>query len=565
MDRAPRGFPGASGRCHRRKGSQNRHPMIRNHLRILLSVAAMCLSLAAFGQIELPRLTEVVEVRVTNIDVIVTDDRGARVHGLTMNDFEVYDGGVAQEITNFSEITAPPVAPREAAAAATASQVTSVDDLPPRHIVVFFDNVSTSTQERRRVATAVAELFRDLRPVDDAMIVSWNRSIKIVVPPTSDHAALEAGLIKAARELSLRGPALTMFDARDPQTTQGQRAAEITAAARRRIREAAADQIGSVEGLNAILSRLAGLDGRKALILISSAFSFRPGAENAPPGEEGMLMDLEDVRAPDLLRSLTETANAAGISIYSMHAAGLQSGMSVTDTSPDQMLARMRSRGSSIDGLTYLAARTGGLVAANTNGFARTVARISEDLSSYYSIGYRSPVARNDQERQIKVVARNRKYTVRARRGDVARSFQTEIRDRVVAALLFSSQSNQLGITANVIRADRRKRNQLSIPVDVTIPMSGLTFSSDEQGLAADISIFIASADKSGSISTVEQFRQRIPVTREQLPTLGKMHFTYGLMVDLRTVSAENRLAIAVLDNIAKTTGLTTVDVTAVR
>ena len=524
-----------------------------------------CLALAAFGQIELPRLTEVVEVRVTSIDVIVTDERGARVHGLTREDFEVYDGGVAQEITNFSEITAPAIAPRDASPSASVSQEPSIDELPPRHIVVFFDNISTSTQERRRVAKAVAELFRDLRPVDDAMIVSWNRSLKIVVPPTSDRAALEAGLTKAAREVSLRAPGLTMFDARDPQTTTGQRAAEITAVARRRIREATADQIGSVDGLNAILTRLAGLDGRKALILISSSFSFRPGAEDAAPGEEDMLMDMEDVRAPDLLRSLTETANAAGISIYSMHAAGLQSGMSVTDTSPDEMLARMRARGPSIDGLTYLAARTGGLVAANTNGFARAVARISEDLSSYYSIGYRSPVARNDQERQLKVVVRNKKYTVRARRGDVARSFQTELRDRVVAALLFSSPSNQLGISANVIRTDRKKRNQLSIPVDVKIPMSGLTFSSDEQGLAADISIFIASADKSGSISTVEQFRQRIPVTREQLPTLGKMHYTYGLMVDLRTVSAENRLAVAVLDNIARTTGLTTVDVTAAK
>jgi hypothetical protein len=43
------------------------------------------------------------------------------------------------------------------------------------------------------------------------------------------------------------------------------------------------------------------------------------------------------------------------------------------------------------------------------------------------------------------------------------------------------------------------------------------------------------------------------------------MHFTYGLMVDLRTVSAENRLAVAVLDNIARTTGLTTVEVTAAK
>ena len=62
----------------------------------------------------------------------------------------------------------------------------------------------------------------------------------------------------------------------------------------------------------------------------------------------------------------------------------------------------------------------------------------------------------------------------------------------VVAALLYPSDSNQLGISARVVSTDRKKRNQLSMPVDVMIPMSGLTFSSDDKGLAADISIFIA-------------------------------------------------------------------------
>ena len=527
----------------------------------------LLLSLAAFAQVELPRVTEVLEVRVTNIDVVVTDERGVRVHGLTKDDFELYDAGTRQEITNFSEIAAAPVRPRdEATATTTTAPQPAASDLPPRHIVVFFDNVSTATHERKRVAEALTALFRDLRPIDDAMIVTWNRSIKIVVPPTNDRAALEAGLTKASRELSLRGPGPTMFTplGREIGPMRGRAAAEQTAFARRRIREAVADQVGSVEGLNAILSRLAGLDGRKALILVSKGFSFKPGLEHAPPGEEEMLMHLEDVRGPDILKSLTVTANAAGIPIYSMHAGGLQSGISVLDDSPDNTMLRIRADSQSVNGMSWLSARTGGLSVANMAGFTKAVARISEDLSSYYSIGYRSSVVRNDQEREIKVVARNRKYTVRSRRAAVARSFETELTNRVIAALLFEPrETNQLGISAKVVSTDRKKKNQLSMPVDVMIPMSGLTFSSDDKGLAADVSIFIASADKSGAITAVEQFRQRIPVKREQLPTLGKMHYTYGLLVDLKTKSAENRLAIAVMDNIARTTGLTTVEVAA--
>lgn len=521
------------------------------------AAAAVCLSLAAYGQVELPRLTEVVEVRVTNIDVVVTDERGARVHGLTKDDFAVYDGDTAQEITNFSEFAAAASRRSAPAMPATSASTAVGDDVPPRHIVIFFDNLSTNTQDRKRVATALAELIRDLRPVDDAMIVSWNRSLSIVVPPTSDRAALEAGLSKAAREISLRGAAMFGTGQRiDP--------AEQRIMARRQKHEAFADQSASVAALNAILSRLAGLDGRKALILISTGFSFRPGGEETPDVDDDQLWELENVPAPELLRSLTTTANAIGIPIYSMHTGGLQSGMSAGDAAPGMMMGRIRAIGKSIDGLTYLSARTGGLVAANTAGFRTAVARISEDLSTYYSIGYRSTVTRNDRDRRIRVVTRDDRYAVRARSSAVARSFESELSNRVIAALLFKPDHNQLNISASIVGNERKKRNELSLPVDVQIPLAGLTFTSEGGGsaLAADVSIFIASADKSGSISEVEQFRQRIPVKREQLRSLAAMHYTYGLNVGLKTNSSENRLAIAVLDNIARTTGIVTVDVT---
>ena len=187
--------------------------------------------------------------------------------------------------------------------------------------------------------------------------------------------------------------------------------------------------------MNAILSRLAALEGRKAVILVSSAFSSRPGEDSEAPGD-GVLVDLNDGHAAATLQALTTTANAAGIAIYSIHGAGLHSGMSVTDASQDDVFGRMRTDGGSVGGLTYLSTRTGGLTAANTDGFRSAVARIAEDLSSYYSIGYRSSLVRNNRERDIKVVARDKKYTVRARHTAVARSFEREVTDRVVAALL---------------------------------------------------------------------------------------------------------------------------------
>src|SRR5687768_11840972 len=152
-------------------------------------IAAIALSVLA--QVEVPRVSEIVEVRVTNIEVIVTDERGERVHGLTRDDFQIFDSGKEQEITNFSEISGD-IGPEATAAPSTAAAVH--DNVPPRHLIIVFDNFSTNTLDRKHVRTGLMELFRDLRPIDDAMIVSWNRSLKIVVSPTSDRALLEEGM-----------------------------------------------------------------------------------------------------------------------------------------------------------------------------------------------------------------------------------------------------------------------------------------------------------------------------------------------------------------------------------
>lgn len=546
--------------------------------RVAFGVLAFCAASSLSAQIELPRVSEVVEVRVTNIDVIVTDNRGNRVHGLTKDDFEVYDGGTRQEITNFSEIN---VRSSEDAPA----EAENASEPPQRHIVIVFDVASTAPYERRRVAADLSVLFDDLRPVDDVTIVSWNRTLNIVVPPTNDRAALERGLDRVARQLSARSAGMTLFGHEEiapqyggvptpmmgsvfagtigPAGGGAERAASLIYA-RRRMRQAVADLTEGARSVNAILTRLAGLDGRKALILVSSGFAFAPGGTAST--EQELLLWLENLDAPTLLESVASAANAAGVPIYPIHAKGLQSGVSASDGSAEEMLARMYAMSGSADGLVYLAARTGGLVAQNIAGFRRAVQRISEDLSSYYSIGYRATVLRKDDERPVKVRTRNRSYRVRARGTVVERSFESEVADRVLTALLFPATSNDLGVTAEVVKAERKRRFRYAIPVDVRIPMAALSYrASGEDHLEADISIFIGSADPSGSISDVARFRRLIPVKREQFSSIGDKFYTYELDVDLHSISPDNKLAIAVLDNISKVTSLITVDTKASR
>ena len=58
---------------------------------------------ALLAALLIAQISETIEVRVTNIDVVVTDKSGKRVMGLTRDEFEVFENGRAQALTNFYE------------------------------------------------------------------------------------------------------------------------------------------------------------------------------------------------------------------------------------------------------------------------------------------------------------------------------------------------------------------------------------------------------------------------------------------------------------------------------
>jgi len=87
---------------------------MRKLLPYALAVSAITTNL--FAQ----QIAETIEVRVTNVDVVVTGRDGKPMRGLTRDDFELYENKKLQPITNFYEITGETV-PEPAAMTATAS------------------------------------------------------------------------------------------------------------------------------------------------------------------------------------------------------------------------------------------------------------------------------------------------------------------------------------------------------------------------------------------------------------------------------------------------------------
>jgi hypothetical protein len=70
---------------------------------LLLLLFALPLPAAAQTTPVIPHAGESIEVSIVNVDTVVTDKQGRRVHGLRKEDFEVYENGFRQPVTNYPE------------------------------------------------------------------------------------------------------------------------------------------------------------------------------------------------------------------------------------------------------------------------------------------------------------------------------------------------------------------------------------------------------------------------------------------------------------------------------
>src|ERR1051326_1405737 len=102
---------------------------------------AMLLLMLAFSISAQEKLVESIEVHVVNVDVVVTDRAGNPVPNLKRDDFELYENGKPQTITNFYEVRPDDLdVPRTAAAGAPAHEEAPPPEARARHIVIFIDD-----------------------------------------------------------------------------------------------------------------------------------------------------------------------------------------------------------------------------------------------------------------------------------------------------------------------------------------------------------------------------------------------------------------------------------------
>jgi hypothetical protein len=323
------------------------------------------------------------------------------------------------------------------------------------------------------------------------------------------------------------------------------------------------------------MTTLAGVEGKKVMVVTSEGLQIQPGRElfyyiDDMAGRKGwrssssVYLEATHFDAKSAIESVAQTANANGITLYTLHAGGLGSSSSSTSaenqsaTSPIVQNAALTN---SQESLRMLAGLTGGVATTGTNNFSGAFDRISKDVNSYYSLGYRSGVERVDRQRSIEVRAKNRNYVVRSRKSFVEKSLYTELSDKVIANSLYDSSENDLGILVTTGQARYAQEDRYVVPMEIRIPMDKLAFIPTTEGMRGGFSVFVVVADDRGDMSDVQQQNHPLTITEEESKNLAGKHYTYTL--DLLMKKGRNRISVALVDEATKQTGFATREVLA--
>lgn len=514
----------------------------------------------------IPTLAEAIEVSLVNIDVVVTNKAGERVHRLTKDDFEIFENGHSQPITNFAEYSgATPAAPlqQEPPSPATAPA-------PPaqkRTVIVFVERFFLPGFRTDPFFASIKKLLHDaIRPGDRAMIVTWNRGVLLTAQPFTDSLSALDDAVDAVAKLSskpvldLRQETRWMIDfargfddqaAASGMSTNGNGVSDMEMDYIAQIEKQA--QMRKARTINALIRAIAADEGKKIMLLVTHRLSRQAGAETYYRNKPGEMIPLEKQEAASMsaaLKMIDDAANANGVTVYPLFPEGLETTMTdSSESTPLVTVADYQALSNETSALREIAEQTGGL-AAWGGDTTNLLPRVRDDLESYYSLAYRLRNTGADKARKIVVKTRDPDLVVRSRRGYMEKSDATRMEDRVIAALFSNPPSP--GFPLHVTLGERRARGrQTIIPLRIQVPVSVLTQLPQRGEYAGAFSVYFAWGGMLGGISDTSHQTRTYAISVAQFETARATgHITYDieLAVDQKT----ERLAFGVEDEISK-------------
>ncbi len=409
-----------------------------------------------------------ISTNLIQFDVSVTDKDGKVVTDLKPEDFEIYENGVKQDITNFSFIPTVQQTNVSAPVRKKDKDKENIDNVPipvgqlrpeqvKRAIALVVDDLGLSFESvdfvRRTLRKFVDE---QMQPNDLVAIVRTSVGSGSLQQFTSNREQLYAAIERIRWNARGRGGVAAFSPLAPSQTeeiiAQGPPAnvdgspGQFSESELRQLEENVAQEkesrefydlfrgdiftAGTLGAINYVVNGMGGLPGRKSIMLFSDGFSVC-----------SQLKPERCKRIIDSLRRLTDITNRASVSIYSFDARGLAAtslnaddktiGQSigspytfsdkVRETIQQTIGDRSRELFDKQGGLAYLANETGGRSFFNSNDMNDDLDKALADQKGYYLLGYEPDSETFDPSKlrynkiQIKVIRKD--VNVRYRSG----------------------------------------------------------------------------------------------------------------------------------------------------
>jgi VWFA-related protein len=524
------------------------------------------------------RFYDVSEITIVNVDVSVRDKRGP-VLGLSKHDFLVFQDGKPQEITNFAVYTrktrtSKPEPTSQPTLAPTPTPTPLPEPPPPprepRFLAIYVDNENIHPLNRNRVITRLTEFVQEnLQPPDQAMVASFQKSLKILQPFTSDPDEI-ADALRALRKYTggrsdMESTRRDIEDFIHQNSSNPDTLERAMARARSFAREQRNTLIFTVRALQDIMTMMAGLPGKKAIIYVSDGLPMSPGLElfyeiQESYRETGAVSQSREFDATELFRGLVTTAAAANITLYTIDARGLQSelGIEAENRAPRSTLAASIARSNYQDSLIYMAEQTGGLAIVNTNDVAPGLEKIATDFETYYSLGYRLVPSGEDRVHRVEVKVKNHpEYQLAYRRTFVEKSLPTRIADRVITGLAFDLQDNPLGVELAVGEPVPASERYWSLPVEVRVPIQKLALVPSGEEYVGSIMVYYAARDDEGKQSDLQRQQHDVRIPKKDYDQAQSKHFT--ITASLLLEPGKYRISVGLRDVLTNQAGFAAV------
>ena len=391
---------------------------------------------------------------LVRLHVVVRDDQGRPVHGLTKDDFAVLDLKQPRVIEVFEEVSQQ-AAPRPEPIVPVTFPIDVADNRTARAsrlVVIILDDMVIRAMLEKTKALARAAVHR---LGEDALIAYLTTSGMDGVEATADHAAV----LRAINRVGTR-------ESRAPRIPErfGSYTSHATLAEKLLLQEngchttmlgQAAQMVAGPEATRRIFVYISPYC---AVDLFDEALLYNPNA--------------------DKIQYLFEALRQSNITLYGLDPRGeMESSLAhfeaedITGASPSNARAVTRSWNPVVNSqgaLQELAAGTGGFAVTNSNSFENGFAQIDDDLSHYYVLGFYDDDPKPNRYHPVHVKVNRPGLTVRFRPGYFSGRLPTkEDKDPMVRLSASAIPTADLPLRLFAVSAPRGGNTRINLVLEV--------------------------------------------------------------------------------------------------